>query len=183
MTLILLGDIAAGKSTQAKMLVEKYGLRLIDAPAYSRKLAREKVEGAVNRVERGFLTKTELIQDYLKSEITSLKPHEGVLIDGGKMPEEASLIYDLFSKQNRKILVLYLTLPLEESRKRIAARGRPDDTEQAIRNRIDYYQKIYSQTVKFWQGKGLLKKIDGNQPVGKVTRDIIQAVERYYGTD
>ena len=58
---------------------------------------------------------------------------------------------------------------------------RADDDLLAVRNRIKYYDRVYSKTVKFWRQKGLLRKINGKQGLEKVTKDIVGAVRDFYG--
>lgn len=204
-TIILLGDIAAGKGTQAKILTKKFKLRLIDTGAYTRKVltGKSKVSKRLVRVKLGKLAPSDIIQQYLKSQILNLKSHEWVLIDGGKMPAEARLIYRLLKSQNRRPLVVYLSIPIAETFRRLQWRyycertGKPliiknsstkcphcggrvikraDDDLQAIKNRLKYYQRIYRQTIKFWQAKKMLKVIRGKQSIARVTKDIVKAI-------
>lgn len=178
-TIILLGDIAAGKGTQAKLLAKKFGLKLIGTGAYSRTLWNR-----IGRIKIGKLTPSGIIQSYLKDELLKLSKNQGVLVDGGKMPAEARLINGIFRKQKRKFLVLYLSIPRLEIYKRLRIRiqkeKRADDRPQAIRNRMNYYKKIYRRTVKYWKSKGLLKIVDGNQKVEKVAGDIEKLIKNYF---
>ena len=211
-TLILLGDIAAGKGTQAKILTKKFRLKLIDTGAFVRKVltGRSRVSKRLVRTALGKLAPSDIIQYYLKSQISNLKSGQGILIDGGKMPAEASLVEKLLSRQGRRISVIYLTIPQAETFRRLRSRyycektGEPlvirgramhcprcggkiikraDDDAKAVGNRIDYYRKVYSKTVKFWQGKKVLRKLSGKKEVAAVTRDIVNIIREYYGTD
>ena len=174
-TIVFLGDIAAGKGTQAEILAKKYKLKRIDTGAYSRKLVKKGVEGAKGRVEQGKLTRSRLIKEYLREELESLPESRGLLLDGAKMPSEARLVRSIWKKQKRDVLVLYLKIPKKESLKRLKLRKRADDDPRAIKNRINYYDNI-----KFWQRQGLLTEINGNQSVPKVTKDLEKAIRRYY---
>lgn len=207
-TIVLLGDIAAGKGTQAEILVKKFKLHLIDTGAYSRRVltGRSKVSQRLTRVKLGKLAPSDIIQNYLASSLSRLRSGEGVLLDGGKMPAEARLVHRIFKRQGRNFLVIYLRIPKTEIFRRLAFRyycartGQPlaikgpvkkcphcggpvikraDDDPKAIRNRIAYYDKIYSQTVKFWRSQKALRLVNGNQIVAKVTRDIIQTIRNF----
>ncbi len=208
-TLVLLGDIAAGKGTQAKLLVKKFHLSLIEVGAYARKILAgdSKVSKRLEKVKLGKLAPSDFIQSFLKRRLARISKNHGIIVDGGKMPAEARLIDNIFKKQGRKILVIYLTLPRSEIFKRLSLRyycektGEPlvvqkrrscpkcggpiikraDDDPRAVRNRIDYYDKIYSKTVKFWLGEGVLRKVNGKQSVSEVTKDIKKIIKDYYG--
>lgn len=181
-TLVLLGDIAAGKGTQAKILARQFRLAYIGTGEFTRKVWHRK---GLEAVKHGSLMPADLIKNFLRREIAKAKPGQSLIIDGGKMPSEAQLIYRMLTAQKRKILVIYLTIPQRESFKRLQGRlqaaGRYDDRPEAVRNRINYYQKIYSKTVKFWQSKGLLRKVKGNEGIAQVTREIAKVIKRYYG--
>lgn len=207
-TIVLLGDIAAGKGTQAKILVKKFKLHLIDTGAYSRWVltGRSKVSQRLVRVKLGKLAPSDIIQNYLALSLSRLRPSEGVLLDGGKMPAEARLVHRIFKRQGRKFLVIYLRIPKTEIFRRLAFRyycartGQPlvikgpakkcpycggriikraDDDPKAIRNRIAYYDKVYRKTVKFWQGKKALRTVNGNQGIAAVTQAIIQTIRDF----
>lgn len=209
-TLVLLGDIAAGKGTQAKILAIRYGLKLIDTGAFSRRIltGKSKVSERLARVKLGKLAPSDIIQRYLRRSLRSLQLQQGVLVDGGKMPAEARLIYQIFRKQGRRVLVIYLHIPRSEIFLRLNFRyycsrtGEPlvikrasikrcpkcaakiikraDDDPQAIRNRIAYYDKIYSKTVKFWRRKKVLRVIDGRPAIPAVTQEIVKTIREYY---
>lgn len=178
-TLNFLGDIAAGKGTQAKIFAKKYGLKIVSTGDFSRKIWHR-----VRQIREGKLTPNALMKDFLIKELSKLPSSRGVLVDGGKMPSEAMLINRIFKKQKRKFIVLYLTIPKNEIFERLKVRiqkeKRHDDSPQAIKNRFDYYKKIYSKTVKYWKSKGVLKIISGNQPVGKVASDIEKIIKNYF---
>lgn len=212
-TLVLLGDIAAGKGTQAEILCRKYNLKLISTGAYTRKYwtGNSKISKRLEKTKLGKLTPSDIIKSFLREELTKLKPSEQILIDGGKMPSEARLIYKLLKQKGRLPLVIYLRISIQEIFHRLTYRyydkktgmpltidparvregsykgrhviKRADDDLQAIQKRFDYYDKIYSKTVEFWSGRNLLRKVNGRQPVQKVTRDIAATIKKFYGSN
>lgn len=210
-TLVLLGDIAAGKGTQAKLLVRRFRLKLIETGAFTRKYwtGSSKVSRRLEKTKLGKLTPSDIIKKFLASTLAKLPRGQSVLLDGGKMPSEARLVYRLFREQERKILVIYLTIPKSEIFRRlnerfycsrtgelVTLRGRTagkrcprcraplikraDDDPRAIRNRLDYYDKIYRQTVAFWKSKKLLKLIDGRGSILAVNRRLVSALKKYF---
>ena len=94
-TIVLLGDIAAGKGTQAKLLEKKYKLRRLDTGAFSRQLVLKGVEGAKGRVEKGMLTKSHLIREYLRKALEDLPKNKGLLLDGAKSPSESRNVHGI----------------------------------------------------------------------------------------
>lgn len=56
--------------------------------------------------------------------------------------------------------------------------NRPDDTSEAINNRLDYYDERVVEVVKYYEDQGKLIKINGEQPIEKVFNDILKAIFR-----
>jgi adenylate kinase len=57
-------------------------------------------------------------------------------------------------------------------------RGRPDDTEDTIRNRFKMYQEQTEPLLEVYGERGLLVHVDGIGEVEEVTDRIISALER-----
>ncbi|HIP93224.1 MAG TPA: adenylate kinase, partial [Desulfurobacteriaceae bacterium] len=72
--------------------------------------------------------------------------------------------------------VLFLDVPDEELIKRMLARGREDDTEDIIRNRLKVYYEKTTPVISYYEEKGILEKIDGLGDIEKVTLRIEKAL-------
>jgi len=56
---------------------------------------------------------------------------------------------------------------------------RADDTEAAIKHRIEVYQKQTQPLIDYYRKKGLLVHIDGEREIDEVRSDIMKALERF----
>jgi len=56
---------------------------------------------------------------------------------------------------------------------------RADDTEAAIKNRIEVYKKQTQPLIDYYKKKGLLTDIDGEREIDEVRQDITKALERF----
>ena len=54
---------------------------------------------------------------------------------------------------------------------------RADDTSEAINNRLDYYEKRVVPTVEYYEKQGRLVKINGEQSIEDVFKDILKAIK------
>lgn len=54
---------------------------------------------------------------------------------------------------------------------------REDDTKETVSTRIGVYQGQTEPLIKYYQDKGIIANIDGNQPIEKVTKEIMDALE------
>jgi len=127
------------------------------------------------------------MQKFLIREINNKPKNKNLLFLGGRLKPEAQLIKKLLSARKEDFLAFYINLPDKEVYKRSLARSRGNmkavykvlDTEKIIAKRIDYHKKQVSKTVKYFQSLKKLKIINGNQPIPKVTKDILKAIEEY----
>ncbi len=54
---------------------------------------------------------------------------------------------------------------------------RPDDTDEAINNRMDYFEERVVPAIKFYEEKGKLIKINGEQPIEDVFKEILEKMK------
>lgn len=186
MNIILLGDPASGKATQAQKLVKKYGLFDLDMGQELRNYDARKKSRHINQVLRdtadiGKLAPTAIVRQIFKYRILNTPKTQGILLDGTpKMIGEAKFVYGLLKKvgrENDSILVLYLSLPFSESIQRARLRGRKDDTLASLRNRARYYKTQIAKVVRFFKSKYRFTRINalGSRP--EVARRINAAIK------
>lgn len=53
---------------------------------------------------------------------------------------------------------------------------RPDDTPETVKNRIQVYFEQTAPLINYYKSTGVLKEIDGNQPIELVTKDLLDIV-------
>lgn len=54
---------------------------------------------------------------------------------------------------------------------------RADDTPDAINRRLDLYFQQTEPLLAYYEARGLLRRVDGDQPIGAVTDQIVAAIE------
>ncbi len=193
LNLILLGDVAAGKATQSAYFSKKYKLFDFDM-GRELTLLRQK-DPSVHRVliksgDKGILSPSHIAQKILKDKIKKTPKSKGILFDGHpKMVQEAKLAVKLLNEFGRaKPLVLYITIPVAETHKRIAIRKgyigtkmtkRPDDSLKALQNRAKYYRKNIRGVVRYFSSVYTFKKIDGMGNRDQVRARVQRAINEY----
>lgn len=166
LNIILLGDPAAGKATHGKFLARKYNLYDLDMGRELRALEHNKVLRKKYQLDKtldqGKLTPTELVRKLLHDKIHSTPKNKGILFNGTpKMLGEAKLVAKWLKNEKRaSVLFVYLTIPLKETIHRMTSRKtyykgkyskRPDDNNQALKNRIAYYKVNIAQVVNYFK--------------------------------
>ncbi len=189
--IILLGDPNAGKATQAGFLIKKYKLFDLDMGAELRKPALVKKHDYAGRVGKGILAKTVVVQNIFRDFLLNKIPErQGILFNGTpKKISEAKLVAGLLKKTDRSDpLFIYLYIPFAEIVKRARLRvekvngrltKRPDDSPEAMKNRMKYYRTDIARVIKFFNSQYKHKKISGlgsRQEVKKRIADYLSKV-------
>src|SRR5271155_3561784 len=115
--LILLGDPASGKATQAAHLTKKYGFYNFDMGDEVRKPAVRKKYDYTKTTGIGKLTPTAVVRDILQRIIRTVPSTQGILFNGHpKMIGEARLTAKWLVQYKRSDpLVIYLGIPAHET--------------------------------------------------------------------
>jgi adenylate kinase len=183
--LILLGQIAAGKDTQAELLKDKYAFKPVESGKYWRKILKEKSERGdwLRRTTgKGLPAPVALMKEFLITNIEKKPKNKDLLFVGNpRLKPEAQLLKKLLSEKKQDFFALYITISDKEvySRSNLRNREAGDVDKKYIQNRIKYHKEQVSKTVAYFDSLGKLKKINGNQPIEKVSQDIEKAIVSY----
>jgi adenylate kinase family enzyme len=179
--LILLGDPASGKGTQASWLVKKYHFYNLDMGREVRKPSALAQYDYARTTALGHLTPTVVVRNIFKRVIATAPTGKGVLFNGNpKMINEARLVAGLLKRYNRlDPLVIYLSIPEGEMFKRAELRHRDDDTAHALRNRRKYYKTQVARVVAFFGERYTVKKISGMGTEAAVAKKIEAAIRHH----
>ncbi|MGB7957662.1 MAG: nucleoside monophosphate kinase [Minisyncoccia bacterium] len=180
--LILLGDPAAGKATQAAWIVKRYKMFDFDMGRELRRPAMRKTFDFDRSTAQGKLTPTSVVRDIFRRTITKTPASKGILFDGTpKMVGEARLVSALLKKAKRVApLFIYLHIPVAEIVRRMAGRGRKDDTKAGLVNRNAYYRKDVAKTIAFFKKIYVFKTISGLGTRDEVKKRIEKELKTFY---
>ena len=165
--LVILGRQGSGKGTQAARLVEAYspihvstGDMLRAAVADGTELGRR--AGAL--MDAGDLVGDDLINGIVAERLARSDVVEhGFLLDGyPRTPDQATAMEGFLSEAGTTLDgAVNLDVPVDEVTARMLARGRADDTEEAIRRRLDLYESETAPLLAWFADRGLLEVVDG----------------------
>jgi adenylate kinase len=187
--IILLGDPASGKGTQAARLAKEYGLYDLDMGKQLRKPSVRKQFDYQKTTAIGKLTPTVIVRNIFTEIISNVPAKKGILFNGTpKMINEAKLVTRLLKSSKRADpIVIYLTLPEKETIRRIEERveyiqgkliKRDDDTLRALKNRRKYYKEQISQVVIFFKKHYTLKTVSGMGTEEAVAQRIASVIKK-----
>lgn len=180
--LIFLGPPGAGKGTQAKVLSERCGVPHISTGDILRaavKAGTELGQKADGYMSAGELVPDDLILDLIRERLSQEDTANGWLFDGfPRNVEQADFLNKLLAEIDQTCeVVINLEVPDDELVTRMLGRGRADDTEDVIRNRLEVYREQTEPLITFYRAQSLLVSVDGNQPLEKVSETLHQIVQ------
>ncbi|MAF20761.1 MAG: hypothetical protein CMI55_03710 [Parcubacteria group bacterium] len=182
--IILLGRSGSGKGTQAKLLIEEFGLSYISSGKLLRARAQQDDFTGKNLkkvLDRGDRAPSFLIFQIWSQTISSMREKinkNGLVIDGSpRTLSEAELIDELLQwYQWLDIRVILLDISEQEAFDRLTKRYRSDDKPEAIKERLAFYRKDVEPAIDHYEKQGRLIKINGEKPIEHVYHDIKQAI-------
>jgi adenylate kinase len=185
--LILLGPPGVGKGTQAKILVEQLGIPQLSTGDILRQAIANKTPLGVQAkaiVDRGDLVSDDIVNGIVSERIDQPDCAKGFILDGfpRTIPQADALGEMLTGKGLKLDAVIEITADADTLVSRVATRAketggaRADDDAQVVRKRLDVYRELTEPLVAYYKGKGMLKTVDGMQPVNEVTAAIRHAL-------
>ena len=165
--LVILGRQGSGKGTQAARLVEAYSpvhVSTGDMPRATVAAGTELGRRAGALMDAGDLVGDDLINGIVAERLAQPDVAEhGFLLDGyPRTPDQAAAMEGFLAEAGTTLDgAVNLDVPVDEVTARMLARGRADDTEEAIRRRLDLYEAETAPLLAWFADRGLLDVVDG----------------------
>jgi adenylate kinase len=157
---VLLGPPGAGKGNQAQKLNQKQGNPQISTGAHIRKNINEGTELGVKAkryLDAGDLVPSALTNALVEDRIEDEDAAAGFILDGyPRSVEQARALDEMLKNHNTKLdAVLEFAVSEDELFTRLSARGRADDTEDVIRNRMQVYREETEPLLEYYSHNNL----------------------------
>ncbi len=173
--IILFGPAGSGKTTQGRLLAEKYGWKWLSVGQVLRETGKF---GDI--LKTGELVDNNEVIRLMNREIEKADA-EGmnVILDGYPRDVEQAKWMEANNFFKKVELAIIIDVPKEELWRRIEERGRNDDTKEAIERRFEIFeQNIYSILPIFESENVKVLKIDGVGEFEEVTRRMMNELEK-----
>ena len=187
LNIVLFGPPGAGKGTQSKFLMERYGLEHLSTGDLLR--AEIKAETPLGLQAQELMSAGELVPDevvvgMIRNRLEDSPDSKGFIFDGfPRTRAQAEALDDTLVKIGSDItLMLALEVEEEELVKRLLGRGatsgRPDDkSEEVVRKRIREYEQKTAPLKEYYKAQGKLCRIDGMGGIEEITTRLTSSID------
>ncbi len=191
-TFIFAGRSGCGKGTQRKLLNEYIVKKFPNENIfnyYSGDGFREFIDKKDNyssTISDEIMKRGELQPNFLAvwlwagAFVKNIKGDEHIFIDGSPrtLVEAQSLDSAMKFYKREKPYFIVIDVSKEESHKRLLARKREDDTEEAIKKRVNWYDTMVLPAVNFYRNNPDYHfiEVNGQQPIEDVHKEIISKI-------
>jgi adenylate kinase len=204
MRLVFVGPPASGKGTQAKVICARWGIAQISTGDMLRAAKAEGKLPAdlVTKMAAGALVPDEVVIRLIDERTRAKDCDGGFLLDGfPRTVPQAKALAETLEKRGQKLdAVVALEVPRELLIERAVLRRtdkrtgqiyhlkysppppgadlehRADDHEEVVRRRLDTYEAMTAELLPFYEGVGILKRVNGVGGMTEVTERVLSAL-------
>jgi adenylate kinase len=176
---VLLGPPGAGKGTQAVKLAEKLELPHLSTGDLFRENIGNGTElglKAKSYLDAGDLVPSELTNELVDDRLSNPDTDVGFILDGyPRSVQQAKALHDMLERRGIQLdTVLELRVPEDALFERLKARGRTDDTDDIIRNRMNVYRDETAPLIEYYSHE--LKTVEAVGTIDEVFARALQAL-------
>ena len=134
--------------------------------------------------DRGDLVSDDLMIELIRTRLEQTDTDAGFVLDGfPRTTVQAEALDAMFGEIGRSFSVVFaLQIPdeiaFERLRKRAQVEGRADDTDDAIKRRLDNYHRETEPLIEYYRVRGNLVPIHGDRSENEVFAEIQSALEQ-----
>ncbi|HYK81967.1 MAG TPA: adenylate kinase [Gemmatimonadales bacterium] len=187
MFVLLLGAPGSGKGTQGQILAERLGVPKITTGDLLRAAIQAGTpfgREAQKYYNDGKLVPDTIVLSLIKEQLAKPGAQEGAILDGfPRTAAQAELVDRTLGERGQRLNhIVLLDVPEEELVRRMMGRaareGRSDDSPEAIRTRLQVYQRDTAPLIAHYAERGIVHRVPGTGPVDQIATEIKRVIGR-----
>lgn len=179
MKLLFIGPPGAGKGTQAGRVADRLGIPHISTGDMFRhhvSAGTELGKQVKAIMEAGDYVPDSITVAMLAERIAEDDAENGFILDGfPRTIAQVEALDELIGEDGLDRVVLF-TVDNDVLVERMLARGRADDTEETIRNRLEVYEEQTAPLIDLYRERGVLVEVDGVGEIDEITERVLAAL-------
>ena len=194
MRLVLLGAPGAGKGTQASRIAKRFGIQQLSIGDMLREAAAAGTPLGLRTkhiMDRGELVPDEVVIAVVADRIDQADAANGFVLDGfpRTVPQAEALDRELAARGIRLDAALelevnedVLLVRIKGRAEEMANQGQPirhDDNPEVFETRLKAYRAQTAPVTEYYRSQGLLRIVDGLQPIDTVTEELTAALSAF----
>ena len=190
MNIVIFGPPGAGKGTQSNLITKKFNLFQLSTGELLRKEIKDNSElgqQISSIINAGNLVSNEIVGNLIEKYISDENYKNRLIFDGyPRNLNQAKYLNILLEKYDQKIdIVLKRSVGLDLIKERILKRKnlekRTDDKEDIAIKRYENYESSIRPVVDFYKQSNLIKEINGEASITKISDEISGLIESIKG--
>lgn len=178
MKILFLGPPGAGKGTQAVNVADAKGIAHVSTGEMFRSLNYDtELGGRVRAImESGAYVPDEITIEMLQGRVAEDDATAGYILDGfPRTAAQAEALDEMLGAEGLDAVVVF-EVPEDVLVERLLGRGRADDTEAAIRTRLEIYEEQTAPLIEFYESRGIVKRVAGVGSVDEITDRVLEVL-------
>ncbi len=174
--ILFFGPAGAGKSVQGQLLAEEKGWSWISSGQLLRETANPEI---LEELQKGNLISSDKMYDLFAEALAVPTDISGLILDGfPRKREQAEWLVGHLEDGAKAIgMAVVIEVAREELLQRIEARGRSDDTPEAVDARLNIYHTEVDPILEYLAEQNVpVVRVDGAGDIQAIHQKIMQAV-------
>lgn len=177
MKIVFIGIQGSGKSTQGNLLSGKLSVPYLSTGHIFREIAREHTplgRYVKETMNAGYLMPDEKTLGIVSEYLARPEYQKGYILDG--FPRTRG---QAESFKNGIDYVVYINVSDKEALRRLSLRqdGRDDETEQALKKRIELFYKFTKPVLDYYKERGMLHEVNGERSIDEIHQVICKILK------
>lgn len=181
MRIVFIGPPGAGKGTQSLRVARELGLTHLstgDVLRHARATGDPIGVAAGSYLDAGKLVPDEMVLELVAERLKAADCQAGYLFDGfPRTRNQAEALDELLAERQSPLTAsIEFVVPTEELLRRLSKRGRSDDTDATIKQRLRQYDELTAPMSSYYEERGVLARIDAVGTEDEVFAMVTEAI-------